>query len=116
MNGVWLVFQSENGYLHLPSEKYKTSKAPHIQIREFHTVIYKFCSWSDLKTENDICVGGPNIMRTVQTILELSATNNPAAFTHGLVRLTSVTRKYYVTVTFKLSLSTPFYTGLFLNK
>lgn len=55
-------------------------------------------------------------MRTVQTILELSATNNPAAFTHGLVRLTSVTRKYYVTVTFKLSLSTPFYTGLFLNK
>lgn len=67
---VWLVFQTENGYLHLPSEKYKTSKTPHIQISEFHTVIYKFCTWSDLKTENDICVDGPNIMRSVQTVLE----------------------------------------------
>lgn len=29
--GFWLVFQTENGYLHLPSEKYKTSTTPHVQ-------------------------------------------------------------------------------------
>lgn len=69
----------------------------------------------DLKTENDICMGRPNIMYSsdVQTILQLSATSNPAAFTHGLVHLTSVTHEYYVSVRFKLSQKTTLYWFVF---